>query len=125
MPGPQLIYLLEPQEAITGRSGQRRRRETAHKTFGWFRELSVAERFDGTVLSEATVEIRVSRLATTTLTADWRIRDQEEVPYRIEGVAPSPNRRWWLIRAVRTNAVPVPILDDLGDFDSDYDSDFD
>ena len=107
MAGPQLIHLLEPQAAVTGLSGQHRRRETVHTTFGWFRELSVAERFDGTAISEATVEIRVNRLAAPQLTANWRIRDQDEVPYRIEGVTPSPNRQWWLVRAVRTNAVPV------------------
>lgn len=123
MPGPQLIYLLEPQAVVTGRSGQHRRRETAHTTFAWFRQLSVAERFDGTALSEATVEIRVNRLAALQLTANWRIRDQDEVPYHIEGVTPSPNRQWWLVRAVRTNAVPV--VADVGDFDGDYDNDFD
>lgn len=123
MAGPQLIYLLEPQAVVTGRSGQHRRRETAHTTFAWFRQLSVAERFDGTALSEATVEIRVNRLAALQLTANWRLRDQDEVPYHIEGVTPSPNRQWWLVRAVRTNAVPV--VADVGDFDGDYDNDFD
>ena len=122
MPGPQLITLLEPAETKTGGSGQSRRRETPHKTFGWFRELSVAERFDGAAISEAAVEIRINKLAAPTLTADWRIRDAEEVLYRLEGVQPSPNRQWWLIRAVRTNAAPVVMP--LGDFDFDYDLDF-
>ena len=106
MPGPQLIYLIEPQQAVTGLSGQHRRREIRHKSFGWFRELSVAEHFDGTKVSEATVEIRVNRLAAPALTANWRIIDQDEVPYWIEGVSPSTNRQWWLVRAVRTNNVP-------------------
>ena len=108
MAGPQLIHLLEPQAAVTGLSGQHRRRETVHKTFAWFRQLSVVERFDGTALSEATVEIRVNRLAAPQLTANWKIRDQDEVPYRIEGVTPSLNRQYWLVRAVRTGSPPVP-----------------
>lgn len=104
---PQLLYLLEPLEGVTGRSGQHLRREEEHKTYGTIRELTQTERFDGTKLSIATVEIKITRLAAPRFTANWRIRDQYGVIYGVEGVAPSENRNHWLIQARRTSN-PIP-----------------
>lgn len=101
---PQLLYLLEPTSAATGRSGQHLREEQSHKTFGWTRELTQQERFDGTAFSKATVEIRINRLAAQRMTADWRIRDQYGVIYRVDTIAPSDNRLFWVVRAQRTKA---------------------
>ena len=98
---PQLLYLLEPTRVATGLSGQHLRQEQEHQTFGWVRELRQQERFDGTSFTQATVEIRLTRLAAPRMTADWRIRDQYGVIYRVEAVAPSDNRIQWVVQAWR------------------------
>ena len=121
MAGPQLFTLLEPLAAITGRSGQSLRREIEHQTFAFVRQLRQQERFDGTTISLATVEVRINRLAAPNMSADWRLKDQFGVVYHCESVVPSDNRQYWLARAVRTGG---PVAVSVGDFDRDFDRDF-
>lgn len=100
---PQLFTLRKPKGLRNLSSGQRQQVVSDSKTWGFLRELRADERFDGTSLTRATVEIRIARLAAPAIDGEWKLVDDAEVVYHIETATPSPNRQHWLLQCYYTS----------------------
>ena len=105
---PQLFTLRKPEQPRTLPSGQRQETVSDSKTWGFLRELKADERFDGTSLTRATVEIRIARLAAPAINGQWKLVDDAEVVYNIETAVPSLNRQYWLLNCFRTSTPVAP-----------------